>query len=171
MSPPGAAIMSFFACIFAVLGLMPIVGGPAPVLLAPLLPTLLLWWWAWRAWRRGHCGPAHDPRVGRIVLWSAIGEGIAIFVVIELLATTGWATYMLAAVAGVVGVHFLPMARLIPFRPFYGSAVALLAIAAAAFALPVAAVAPFAGIGAATVLWLAAVVAIRRRAPVEETGA
>jgi hypothetical protein len=60
-----------------------------------------------------------SERAGRIIMWSSIGEGLAIpaaIVAVEAMHRPDWT---LPAMAVVVGLHFLPMAMLIPFHRYY----------------------------------------------------
>ncbi len=95
-----------------------------------------------------------------------IAQWAAIFVVSLLLSRTGHAEFILPAVVFIVGLHFIPLARLFSYRPHYLTGTALMLLAA---------VYPFIGtagpksdigaLGAGVILCLSAVWAIvpRRR--------
>jgi hypothetical protein len=83
---------------------------------------------------------------------SAI-EGVAIFVVANLLVRTHHSDARFPAIAVIVGLHFLPLARGIPLRTYYTTGVVLIAIGAAGLALSDPARSLFVGLGCACVLW------------------
>lgn len=64
-------------------------------------------------------------RRGQIIGWSAGLEGLAIFVAVGLLNRFGLSAYAFPAAAVVVGLHFLPLAALLPLRVYYLSALSL----------------------------------------------
>jgi hypothetical protein len=64
----------------------------------------------------------------------------------------------------VVGLHFLPMAYAVPFRPFYLLGAALLAAGALGFVVTAPTGGEIAGFAGATALWIASALAIRRDA-------
>jgi uncharacterized membrane protein len=162
MGPTGAIIMGFFGTVFAVMGLVPWVGGRSPLLALPVLIGGGLVVAAVIGMRHGLGRNDHPLRAGKIILWSSIAEGVGIFVVANALQNLGWPDLLLPGIAAVVGLHFLPMAYAIPFRPFYVEGVALLAAAVIGFVLPVPTGTVFAGEAAAIALWLASFAALRR---------
>jgi hypothetical protein len=88
-------------------------------------------------------------------------QWIAIFVVAFTLAKTGLGTWILPSIILIVGLHFLPLARLFGYRPHYvtGAALILLAIAYPRLADD----GPASALGAlatGVILWLSAIVAI-----------
>ena len=58
-------------------------------------------------------GTPHDYEV---ILWSTIGEGIGIFLFLNVLVNINHQDLILPDMAAVVGLHFIPMAYAIPFR-------------------------------------------------------
>ena len=51
-------------------------------------------------------------------MWSSIGEGVGLFAAAQLTISLGHRELLLPAMALVVGLHFLPIALAVPFRPF-----------------------------------------------------
>ncbi len=84
-----------------------------------------------------------------------------IFVVAVVLSRIGYARWILPAVVLIVGLHFLPLARLFAYRPHYLTGAALVLLACvypfAALEGPESAVG---ALGAGLILWLSAVWAI-----------
>lgn len=59
--------------------------------------------------------PADErKRAGRIYMWSSIGEGVGIFIAINVLLNLGMADRYMAGIAIVVGLHFIPIALKLP---------------------------------------------------------
>jgi uncharacterized membrane protein len=162
MGPWGAIIMGFFgSCYFAWAGVL--AWGVGPVLLLPLAVFAVIALLAWR--RIGSAAPgayAPPPRAAKVMSWSSAAEGTAIPVVVLALVNTGHGAQVLPAIAAIVGLHFLPMAWAIPFRPFYASAALLLAASVIGFLLGQPAGSIVAGEIAALTLWSAAAFALRR---------
>ncbi len=161
MGPVGASIMSGFAFVFCVLAR--INGAPVPwtMLVLPFLVSLILIILALRQIRNNVVArTSDDERVGRVIMWSSAAEGVGIFLAVNVLRNVGMAQYVMSGIAAVVGLHFLPMAGLIPFPRFYVLAAALLGVAGASFFLSPPIGALVAGVGAAVTLWLAAASAL-----------
>jgi hypothetical protein len=98
--------------------------------------------------------PAHKKRRNRIVGWAAGLEGLAIFVAANFLNRNGLGDYIFPVVAIIVGLHFLPMAKLLPMGIYYLSAALLVAVGVVGLFVP-AMDRPFAvGVSAAIVLWI-----------------
>ena len=95
-------------------------------------------------------------------MWSSIAEGIGLFIAANVVMNLGHRDLLLPAMALVVGLHFLPMAYAIPFRPFWLLGLSLLAAAALGFGLDQPAGGVVAGSAAALALTGAAVLALRR---------
>ncbi len=161
MGPVGAIVMSSFAFLFCVLA--QINGAPMSreTLAVPFVVSLTLVIVAFRQYGRGLGGrTSEDERIGRVIMWSSAAEGLGIFLAVNVLRNVGMAERVMSGIAAVVGLHFLPMARLIPFPRFYALAAALLVIAATSILMSPGAGALVAGVGAATALWLAAALAL-----------
>ena len=95
-------------------------------------------------------------------MWSGIIEGITMLVVINLLNNTGHENVVLPGIVMVVGLHFLPMAFAIPFRPFFVLSAVLIATSLAGFIVQQPTGSIVAGLAAAIALWAASVAALRR---------
>lgn len=109
--------------------------------------------------------PAERKRRGRILGGAATLEGVAIGIVCNLLIANGLTDYLFPAVALIVGLHFLPMARLLPLPIYYLSA-ALLILVAGAGLLVDPGLRPMAvGAAAAASLWLTCLLLLFRRSP------
>lgn len=105
---------------------------------------------------------ARSPQAKRVIIWSTIGEGLGLVVAANVVINTGHAEWLLPVTALVVGLHFLPMAHGIPFRPFYWIGSALVLAATIGFALSQTVGGKISGLTATAALWIAAVVAVRR---------
>jgi hypothetical protein len=111
--------------------------------------------------------PPQDGRhVGRVVgLWSAI-EAVAIIAAVNIVPALGYPRLVGPAVGVVVGLHFLPLARGIPSKPYYVTGLAMVATSLAACALPGSWPQIAAGAAAALNLWLTALaLPMTRRQP------
>ncbi len=97
-------------------------------------------------------------RRGRTVAWIGAVEGAAIAVAIRLLPGLGLADLVFPAVAMIVGLHFVPLARLLPMRIYYLSAVLLVLVAVAGLFAPPADRPFVVGAAAAITLWLTCLV-------------
>ena len=117
--------------------------------------------WAGRA--LAHVGARHDAaRVGRLVgIWSAV-EGVAILVAVNVLNAIGRGDAIGPAIAIIVGLHFLPLARGIPVRLYYATGGAIVLAGALALLLPGPERLPAAGVAAALILWASALAIILR---------
>ena len=157
----GAIIMSFFGSLFAALTLGFQFGWNGIWLGLPFLIFAALALASMIVIRRPGEGIKPSERAEKVIMWSSIGEGVGLFLS-SFVINLGHRELLLPAMATIVGLHFLPMAYAIPFRPFYALALALLAAAALGFLIPPpigGAVSGFAGAGA---LWVAALLAVRR---------
>lgn len=162
MGPWGAIIMSFFGSIFLALAMTPYPSRPVAYGIA-LAMFAAIAMGARRIIRDGPAGATlPSRRAERIIRWATIGEGVGIPAVAILLANTGHADANLCGIALVVGLHFVPMAYTIPFRPLYPLAAALVGAAVIGFALRQPLGSAVAGVGAAAGLWLASWAALRR---------
>jgi hypothetical protein len=165
----GALIMGFFATVWWVVGLRAAGHGPALVYPLPLVVAVALGGVAWRRAHRERAAPraASDAtdrtRRGRLVAWASAAEGLAILVAAIVLANTGHRDATVPAVVLIVGAHCLPLARGLPEPTLYATAAALAGLGLAGFGVaePSARV-TLVSAGAAVVLWLTAVAALRR---------
>ncbi|MES2055339.1 MAG: hypothetical protein V4564_05300 [Pseudomonadota bacterium] len=154
--------MSFFGAVFAAMTLAIGLGWSGVPLMLPFLVFAAIAAAAAIVIRRPGEGVTPSTQAGRVIMWSTIGEGVGLFVAANLVVNLGHHEWLLPAMALVVGLHFIPMAAAIPFRPFYGLAAALLGAAALGFALTQPINEEIAGLTAALALWTAALLAIRR---------
>jgi hypothetical protein len=158
----GAIIMSFFGALFAALTLSFQFGWTGLRLGLPFALFAAIALAAVMVIRRPGEGVSPSRQAERVIMWSSIGEGIGLFVAANLVINLGHREMLLPAMALVVGLHFLPMAHAMPFRPFYGLGIALLAAAAAGFALGGPTGGAVSGFAGAMALWVAALLAVRR---------
>jgi hypothetical protein len=158
----GAIIMGFFGALFASMTLGLQFGWTGAALGLPFFVFAVIALFAVATIRRPGEGIRPSPQQGRVIMWSSIGEGVGLFAVANLVINLGHHEWLLPAMALVVGLHFLPMAFAIPFRPFYVLGVALLVAAALGFTLPTPLNGELAGFSAAVALWIAASLAVRR---------
>ena len=102
------------------------------------------------------------PHVGRLVgIWSAV-EGIAMFVAADMLINAHRSDALMPVFAIIVGLHFLPLARGIPVRLYYGTGAALITLGVAGLMVPQALRALIVGGTAPVILWASAVAMVRR---------
>ena len=162
MGARGAVIMGFFGAVFAaltmhlqwrVLGLM---------LALPFVVFLAIAAAALHTMRLKGNGVVLSESTKKALMWSSIGEGIGIFLASNVVANLHRDDLLLPAIALVVGLHFLPIARAASFRPFYVLGAVLLASAIIGFLVGAPVGGEIAGIAAALSLWLASLAAIRR---------
>lgn len=146
-------IMSGFAAWWFVWGLATFPAVPeaslAPVLISAVLIALAL--------RAPAC-----PRVegvGRVVGRASAAEGIAILAAAIVLNAVGFGSYLPAATAVIVGLHFLPIARHLRFAPYYWAAGAMVAAAGAGVIAGSMALTCWA---AAAILWLTCLAVLAR---------
>ncbi|HEY1604138.1 MAG TPA: hypothetical protein VGF77_00900 [Allosphingosinicella sp.] len=158
----GAIIMSFFGALFAAmtLGLQLHWFGIVPGL--PFLVFALIALAAHRVIRLPGEGVAPSERAGRAIMWSSIGEGVGLLVASTIVTNIGHRDLLLPAMTLVVGLHFLPIAWAVPFRPFAVLGAALLATSALGFALAQPLGGTVAGFAAALALTAASLLALRR---------
>ena len=158
----GAIIMSFFGALFAALTLGLEFGWTGAMLGLPFAGFAAVALAAISVIRRPGEGVSPSPQAERVIMWSTIGEGIGLFVAANLVSNLGHREMLLPAMALVVGLHFLPIARAIPFRPFYVLGIALAAAAVVGFGAGRPLGGTVAGFAAAAALWTAALLAVRR---------
>lgn len=101
---------------------------------------------------------ADSGHVRRSFNLVVLGELAAIAAAVTILVRSGHQQWIPAVICGLVGVHFVPLARLFRVRLYYGTAVALCMVAAATLILgATGAPAPLwhllPGFGAALALW------------------
>ena len=97
------------------------------------------------------------------------GQWVVIVVVALVLFQIGYAKWILPAVVLIVGLHFLPLARLFAYQPHYLTGAALVLLACVyPFAAPEGPQSAVGALGAGLILWLSAVWAISPFSPEQE---
>ena len=145
-------VLSVFA---AVWGAMALSAAHAPewVFVVPALVSTVLATTIFRFCREDSRGAAERRRVGRLVALASTGEGVAILVGVNVVSSMRRPDLSATIVAVAVGLHFLPLARWIPFRIYYATAAGLLVAAMGGFAQTSALRDVVVCGGAAAVLW------------------
>jgi hypothetical protein len=158
----GGIIMSFFGALFAALTLAFEFHWSGIILGLPFLGFVAIALAATLALRMPGEGIVPSKQAEKVIMWSSMAEGVGLFVAAQTTISLRHREMLLPAMALVVGLHFLPMARAIPFRPFYVLGIALLAASAAGFALGGTGGAKLAGFAGTIALWAAAILAVAR---------
>ena len=158
----GALIMSFFGAVFASLTLYWEWQMSGVALAMPFVAFAMIALAAGVVICRPGEGLKPTAKEERAIMWSSIGEGIGIFLASNIVINLHRPDLLLPAIALVVGLHFLPIARATGFRPFYilGSALIVAALVGFLTGAPIGG--ELAGFMAAGALWLASIMAIRR---------
>lgn len=110
-------------------------------------------------------------RAARIFRWVNAGQWMLIVVLANVLNHAGLRAWVVPMIIAVVGLHFLPLAAVMRYRPHYVSGLALLLLAAV-FPL-VARNGPASGVGplgAGLILWLSAIFALTAGSLQQGTG-
>ena len=164
----GIIVLSVFAALW---GGAAVVGAHLALWLIalPVLVSGAIVLWSERA--LAHVGPRPDAdRVGRLIgIWSAV-EGVAMFAAANVLINLGMSDAVGPALAIIVGLHFLPLARGIPVPLYYATGGALVAAGAAALLLPGPHRLPATGAAAALILWISAAAIILRGRAASDPG-
>lgn len=149
----GLLVLTIFAAAWASAGLL--FSGRTPgLILVPIAVSLTLLGFGWRRLGSARSAGTH---VGKLVgLWSAV-EGVAIFVAASVLANLHRSDLMFPAVAIIVGLHFLPLARGLPRTSYYATGAALVMTGLIALLLAAAQRPIVVGLCAALILWATAV--------------
>ena len=118
MGASGAVVMSFFGALFASLTLLLQFQRSGPKIALPFIVFGIVAIAALIVAKLP--GAFSKPEgSGRVIMWSSIGEGAALFVVNEILINSGRSDLIIPAMVVIVGLHFIPIAYLVPFRPLY----------------------------------------------------
>ncbi len=158
----GALVMSFFGAVFVSLTLYWQWHLAGIVLAVPFLGFALIGLAAGHVIRSPGAGITPTPKEERAIMWSTIGEGIGLFLASNIVINLHRPDLLLPAMALVVGLHFLPIAFVAAFRPFFVLGAALIVAAITGFAVGAPTGGAVAGFMAAGALWLAAGMAVRR---------
>lgn len=155
-------IMSFFAAMFAALALGWQLHVTGLGLAAPLVPTGLIMLMALQVIRLPGEGAIPSKRGKRAIVWSSTAEGVGIFVGANIVINLHRADLILPVMALVVGLHFLPIAWGLAFRPFYGLGAVLIVVAIIGMMAPAPIGGVISGLSAALALWIASAFAVAR---------
>lgn len=156
----GIWVLNIFAALW---GVAAITFGhlPAWLVCVPIvLSSALLLWGSRRPVGTGN--PVQGDHIGRVVAIATIVEFVVIFLTQTALMNLHMPTAVMPAVAIIVGLHFLPLARWIPVPLYYRTGAALVAVGVIALLLPPLARAIATGLAAALILWWSGVMLIRR---------
>ena len=159
-------VMSFFAVVWLTIGLA--VAGQVSLLPigAGVALSAALLWTAIRG-DRAYTGPALPPaqlkRMNQLVAWSSATQGVAILIAVNVLINLGLPQYQICAVAVIVGLHFLPLARMPFTRGYYVTAAAMAGLGLLGCVLTESVRPLVVGPGCAVVLWLTCAWALRGR--------
>lgn len=154
--------MGFFGAMFAMMSLMLELHLSGVVLGFPFLAFAAIAVFAMLTLRLPGQGVVRSKHAKRVILWSTLGEGLGLFVAANLIVNFGNQHMLIPAVAMVVGLHFIPMAWGIPFRPFYAIGFALIVSALGGLVITQPAGAALSGFAAAAVLIVSSLMAIQR---------
>lgn len=158
----GGIIMGFFGAIFAALTMDWQWHVTGPLLMAPLLGSGVIALVAIHVIRLPGQGVIASERVGRVIVWSSVAEGIGVFLAANIVVNLNRPEWLLPAIALIVGLHFLPIAIAATFRPFYILGTTLIGSAIIGVVAPAPAGGEIAGFSAAAGLYVAAILAVRR---------
>lgn len=163
MNTGGAiVIMSAFAAIWWVVGAAQSGRGSLMMYAIGIVISGLMVALAWGRDVRS-APPEERKRRGRIVGIASAVEGVAIIAAVSVLVNLGRRDLIAPAVAIIVGVHFLPLARWLPAPIYYFTGGLLVAVGmAGAVVQDLPARVLTIGIGAASVLWLSCGVVLLR---------
>ena len=150
----GVAILSVMAGIWAGWGLYAAHFGRwayVGAAIIALVPMLLMM-------RRRFLARTRDDgrRIGRLVGLASFAEVVAIVAGVQVLAHLGRPDLIVCLIAGVVGLHFLPLARWMPMPRYYLSGLALVVAAGVGVLLPADYRIPSVAGAASAILWITA---------------
>lgn len=156
----GIWVLNIFAAIWGAAG---IIMGHAPAWLAvvPIAISLALLFWSSRQ-PVGTGDPIEGNHVGRVVGIATAIEGVAIFLVLNVLINLHMMTLILPAIAIIVGLHFIPIARWVPIPLYYRTGAGLIVVGLAAWFFPPEHRSIATGVAAALVLWASCVLLVRK---------
>ena len=137
MSATGAIIMSIFGAIWWIVGARATGRVSTTFYAIPAVITLALLVAALRTPASEEIvDAAEHSRRGRLVgIWSGV-EGVLILLAVNVLNNIGKADYVPTAIAAIVGLHFIPLARGLPARRYYVTALMFVAVSAASVWIP-----------------------------------
>ncbi|HUI84146.1 MAG TPA: hypothetical protein VL240_07980 [Candidatus Binatia bacterium] len=169
----GALLLTFFGCVWLGLGLASLTMNPlwlavalALLAVALLVPSFGIFRMGYEAAHRA--GPMTEEqkrvqrRMGRAFGIIFAAEGLLIFVAVNVLNNLHREQYVLTAIAAIVGLHFLPLARLYRFPLYYAVGVLMVLDGFASLALPAPGRNTTLALSVGAVLWLTCAALIRR---------
>ncbi len=162
----GVIVMSVAAAVWWAIG-MALSGRTAlPWFAIGIAVSLCLATAALRANRHARSvAPADRRRISRLVGWASGVEGVAIFVAVNVLNWAGWQAYDVCAIAIIVGLHFIPLARMPHARIYNVTAAALTGLGLAGCLMPESTRGLAVGAGAAMLIWATCAYVIGRMTP------
>lgn len=155
MNTTAAYILGFFGAVFGALTLQQAWHVSGPAMLLPFGGFLAL---AIAAF----CAGRGVPRVEfslparRALVFSTIGEVLAIMIGVQIAMRMGRSDLVLPVIALSVGLHFLPIGHWVPQSRFIILGISLIVLAVAGFLLPAPTNMAVAGIGGCLAEWAAA---------------
>ena len=162
MGASGAIIMSFFGAAFASLTLLLQWQWSGPNIGLPFIGFAVIAIAAGLVMRLPGDGFVRPDGSGKVMMWSSIGEGVALFLVNQLALDLGRSDLILPAMALVVGLHFVPIAHWAPFRQLYVLAAVIVLGGIIGLSLYQPAGGAVSGFTAAAALAVASIAAVRR---------
>ena len=162
MGARGAIIMGFFGACFASWTLYWQLSVRGVSLAAPFIIFVMIAFMAARVLRSPGQGIAPSKRVGKVIGWSSLGEGVVLLIAANVVMHFHRPDLLLPAMALVVGLHFLPIASVSRFRSFLFLGCGLIAASLIGAGMKQPLGGMIAGFAAAAGLWLAACFAIAR---------
>jgi hypothetical protein len=155
----GIWVLTIMAAIWGVAAVM-IGRAPAWLAIAPVAISAGLLLWAQRQ-PVGTGNPVEGDHVGRVVGIATAVECVAIFLAANVLINLHQPTLVMPAIAIIVGLHFIPLARWIPVPLYYRTGGALVVAGLAAILLPAENRAMATGIASALILWVSCIALVR----------
>ena len=135
MSSTGAIIMTVFGAIWWMIGAHASRRGSAPLYVLGLLIAAALTFAAMRS-ANPATTPEEESRRGRLVGIASAIEGVLILIAVNVLRNIGKAGFVAPAVAVIVGLHFVPLARWLPASLYYGTALLLIVVGGVGYTVP-----------------------------------
>lgn len=103
-----------------------------------------------------------QSRMGRIFGFIFAAEGLLIFLAVNLLNHFGLSQYAISAIAAIVGLHFLPLARLFRYPLYYAAGTAMMTAALVSLAIPESIRISAVASAMSLIVWLTCVLVVRK---------
>jgi hypothetical protein len=126
MTAVGAIIMTLFGAVWWMIGAHASRRGSVSLYALGVLIAAALWFVAWRSSNQV-TDPEEESRRGRLVGIASGIEGVLILLAVNVLQNVGKRDFVAPAVAIIIGLHFIPLARWLPAPFYYGTALLLVA--------------------------------------------